>query len=277
MADSGTTVVITGANSGIGKETARSLAALGYTVIMACRDPGRAEAARRDIMATSGSDKVTAMPVDLSSLDSVRAFAAAFAERFDRLDVLINNAGLICLTKRLTEDGFEMQFGVNHLGHFLLTRLLLPQIKLADHARIVNVSSMMHRIGKIDFDSFTGMKRYGPMKAYGQSKLANVLFTRELARRFADDGISAFCLHPGAVATNIAGRGLIRRSLYRLVGGLSPERGARTSVYLATEPGIEALSGDYFDEFCKMQPGSTLSQDMGLALRLWDASEILTS
>ena len=271
-------IVITGANSCIGKETARSLAAMGHTLVMACRHPERAEAARRDIAATTGSDKVRVMTLDLASFRSIHAFAEAFAGSFDHLDVLINNAGLIPFKKLLTEDGFEMQIGVNHLGHFLLTRLLMPQLKAAGYARVINVASMMHRLGKIDFDSFRGEKSYGFMKAYGQSKLANVLFTRELARRYKDDGIVAFSLHPGAVATNIAGRGLVRRTLYRLMGGhLSPQRGARTSIYLASEPDIEEYSGSYFNEHCKVKPGSTLSNDMDLAARLWDESEKLTA
>ena len=271
-------IVITGANSGIGKETARVLAAQGHTIIMACRDAARAEAARQDIIATSGNDKVEVLPLDLASFQSIHAFAEAFCRRFDHLDILINNAGLIPFSKEMTADGFEMQIGVNHLGHFLLTRLLLPQLKAADHARIINVASMMHHIGKIDFDSFTGNKPYGLMKAYGQSKLANVLFTRELAQRLKADGISVFCLHPGGVGTNIAGRGFFRRNLYKLLGGfMSPARGAKTSIYLATEPGIENLSGRYFDEFCKVKPGSKRSQDMNLARRLWEESEKLTA
>ena len=271
-------IVITGANSGIGKETARALAAQGHTIIMACRDVARAETARQDIIATSSNDKVIVLPLDLASFQSIHAFAEAFSSRFDHLDILINNAGLIPFGKEMTADGFEMQIGVNHLGHFLLTHLLLPQLKVADHARIINVASMMHHIGKIDFDSFTGNKPYGLMKAYGQSKLANVLFTRELAQRVKADGISVFCLHPGGVGTNIAGRGFFRRNLYKLLGGfMSPARGAKTSVYLATEPGIEHQSGSYFDEFCKVKPGSKLSQDMNLARRLWEESEKLTA
>lgn len=276
MSDAGKIIVITGANSGIGKETVRNLAAAGHTVVMACRHAARAEAARQEIAA--GNDKVIVMRLDLASFTSIRTFADAFAKRFDHLDVLINNAGVIAFRKSLTEDGFEMQFGVNHLGHFLLTKLLMPQLEASGHARVINVSSMMHRMGKIDFDSFTGGKPYGLMKAYGQSKLANVLFTRELARRYKDVGISAFCLHPGAVATNIAGRGFIMRTLYGLLPGtLSPARGAQTTIYLATEAGIEHLSGNYFDEFSKMQPGSPLSQDMELASRLWSESERLTA
>lgn len=278
MADPENIVVITGANSGIGKETARSLAGTGHTVVMACRDAGRAEAARKDIVNTSGSDKVRVMILDLTSFKSIRAFADVFSAQFDHLDVLINNAGVIPVKKAMTEDGFEMQFGVNHLGHFLLTGLLLPSLKAADHARIINVSSMIHRMGNIDFSSFTGTRRYGFMKAYSQSKLANVLFTRELARRLAADNISAYCLHPGAVATNIAGRGIFRRTMYRLLGGyLTPERGAQTSIYLAMEPGIEHLSGSYFDENCRVKSGSARSEDMALAGRLWDESEKLTA
>ena len=271
----GKIAVVTGANSGIGLETARALAARGATVVMACRDQGRAAAALADVLATSGNTAVSVLPLDLASFASIRRFAEHYQSVHPRLDLLINNAGLFPLRRQLTADGFELQFGVNHLGHFLLTQLLQPQLAAAGRARVINVSSMMHHLGTIDFASFRGEKPYWPLRAYAQSKLANVLFTRELARRHAGDGLSTFSLHPGGVGTNIFGRGLARY-VYRVLGGfMSPARGARTSIHLATVADIEARSGGYFDEFQNVKPGSTLSQDMALAARLWEESERL--
>lgn len=268
--------VITGANSGIGKETAKALAKQGVIVVMGCRDAERAESARQEIMSESGSSNVVVIPLDLASLQSVRNFAAQFQQQHKHLDLLINNAGLFPFKKQMTEDGFETQFGVNHLGHFLLTHLLMPQLQNAERARVINVASMIHHLGKVDFDSFRGEKRYSPLAAYGQSKLANVLFTRELAQRCKGTNVTAYCLHPGAVGTNIAGRSPVRRTLYKLLGGyLSPARGAKTSIYLATEPGIESSSGSYYDEHCKVKPGSKRSRDTALAERLWKVSEQL--
>ncbi|MCB1746099.1 MAG: SDR family oxidoreductase [Gammaproteobacteria bacterium] len=272
------TIVITGANSGIGLETARALAASGARIVMACRDAARAEAARADIAATTDAARLEVVPLDLAALGSVRRCAADLVARHPRIDILINNAGLFPFRKRLTADGFEMQFGVNHLGHFLLTQSLMPSLQAAGAPRVINVASMMHHLGKLDFDSFRGEKPYKPIRAYGQSKLCNVLFTRELARRHQDDGLLTWSLHPGPVGTNIMGRSLAARTLYRLVGAyMSPRRGARTSVWLAGADGIEATSGSYYDEYCKVKPGSKLSQDMALAARLWETSERLVA
>ena len=269
----GKIAVVTGANSGIGLETARALADRGATVVMACRDQTRAAAALADVLASSGNTAVSVLPLDLASFASIHRFAERYRSVHPRLDVLVNNAGLFPLRRQLTADGFELQFGVNHLGHFLLTRLLQPQLAAAGRARVINVSSMMHHLGTIDFASFRGEKSYRSLRAYAQSKLANVLFTRELARRHKDDGISTFSLHPGGVGTNIFGRGLARYA-YRVLGGfMSPARGAKTSIHLATAAGIEAHSGAYFDEFQRVKPGSALSQDMALAARLWAESE----
>lgn len=271
-------VIITGANSGIGRETARALATKGATIVMACRDDGRAAEALEDIVTTSGSRCVEVMLLDLASFASVHRFVKDFQHKYDRVDVLLNNAGLFPFKKQTTEDGFEMQFGVNHLGHFLLTQLLLPQLKAAGDARVINVSSMMHHLGEIDFDSFEGATPYRPIRAYSQSKLANVLFTRAFARRHAGDGITAYSLHPGGVGTNIFGRGYVRRTLYKMVGGfLSPARGAKTSIYLATENGIEKHNGAYFNEFQRVKSGSTLSNDTALAEKLWRVSEQLVA
>lgn len=270
------TIVITGANSGIGLETARGLARSGATVVMACRDPARAESARTDIMSSVPGAKLELVHLDLASLAQVRSCAETLTSRWPKIDVLINNAGLFPFKRQMTRDGFEMQFGVNHLAHFLLTQSLLPALLAAERPRVINVASMMHHLGKIDFESFRDEKPYGALKAYAQSKLCNVLFSRELARRHRDDGLVTFSLHPGPVGTNIMGRGLLNRTLYRLIGAyMSAKRGARTSVYLASADGIEASSGAYYDEFLKVKPGSKLSQDAALAEKLWTTSELL--
>ena len=276
MTIAGKTIVITGANSGIGLETARELARRGAAIVMACRDPGRAEQARADVAASVPGAQLELVALDLASLASVRAAAAQISAAHPAVDVLINNAGLVPFKRRMTVDGFEMQFGVNHLGHFLLTQLLMPQLFAAGRPRVVNVASMMHHLGKLDFDSFRGATPYGMIKAYAQSKLCNVLFARELARRHGGEGLLSFSLYPGPVGTNIMGRGLLNRVLYRMIGAyMSPRRGARTSVHLATAEGLEATNGAYYDEFQKVKPGSQLSQDMALAARLWDVSEQL--
>lgn len=272
------TIVITGANSGIGLETSRELARGGATVVMACRDLTRAKAARADIANSVPGAKLALVPLDLASLASVRACADTLVAQWPRIDVLINNAGLFPFKRQLTEDGFEMQFGVNHLAHFLLTQSLMPALLAAGRPRVVNVASMMHHLGKIDFDSFRGERPYGALKAYAQSKLCNVLFARELARRHGGDGLLSWSLHPGPVGTNIMGRGLVNRTLYRLIGAyMSARRGARTSVHLASADGIEATNGAYYDEFLKVKPGSRLSQDATLAARLWEESASLVA
>ncbi|MBK6657269.1 MAG: SDR family oxidoreductase [Proteobacteria bacterium] len=272
------TIVITGANSGIGLETSRELARGGATVVMACRDLTRAKAARADIANSVPGAKLALVPLDLASLASVRACADTLVAQWPRIDVLINNAGLFPFKRQLTEDGFEMQFGVNHLAHFLLTKNLMPALLAAGRPRVVNVASMMHHLGKIDFDSFRGERPYGALKAYAQSKLCNVLFARELARRHGGDGLLSWSLHPGPVGTNIMGRGLVNRTLYRLIGAyMSARRGARTSVHLASADGIEATNGAYYDEFLKVKPGSRLSQDATLAARLWEVSASLVA
>ncbi len=272
------TIVITGANSGIGLETARALAQSGATIVMACRDPARAETARADIAATVPGAKLEVVGLDLASLADVRRCAELLRTRFPRIDVLINNAGALPFKRQMTVDGFEMQFGVNHLAHFLLTDLLMPALLAAGQPRVINIASLLHHIGKIDFASFRGETPYGAFKAYGQSKLCNVLFTRELARRHQNDGLVTFSVHPGPVGTNIMGRGLLNRTLYRLIGAyMSPRRGAHTSVYLASADGIEATSGAYYNESAKVKAGSKLSNDDALAKRLWAESERLTA
>ena len=200
----GKTVIITGANTGIGKETAVDLARRGARVILACRSAEKGEEAVVEVRARSGNDKVVFRRLDLASLESVRQFASSILEEEPTIDILINNAGVMACPYSKTEDGFEMQFGVNHLAHFLLTNLLLDRLKEAPTARIVTVSSTAHRRTKgINFDDLNSEKSYSPFLAYGQSKLANILFTRSLAKRLAGTSVIANCLHPGVIRTEL--------------------------------------------------------------------------
>ena len=196
----GKTVIITGANTGIGKETAVDLARRGARVILACRSAEKGEEAVVEVRARSGNDKVVFRRLDLASLESVRQFASEILEEEPTIDILINNAGVMACPYSKTEDGFEMQFGVNHLAHFLLTNLLLDRLKKAPTARIVTVSSIAYRlVRRINFDDLNSEKSYSPLVAYGQSKLANILFTRSLAKRLAGTSVIANCLHPGVI------------------------------------------------------------------------------
>ncbi len=267
----GKIVIITGGNSGIGKATATELVHAGATVILACRDAVKAAAAIEDIQNATGSNKIEFIPLDLSDLASIRTFATNFLAKFSRLDVLINNAGVIYLRKNTTENGFEAQFGVNHLGHFLLTNLLLDTLKKSAPSRVITVSSAMHFLGRIDFTSFYAENGYGPTTAYGQSKLANILFTKELASRLEGTGVTAYCLHPGAVSTNLFGE--LPKPLRKIADLFltSPEKACQTSVYLAQEPGIETLSGSYF---AGKKPARTAPQakDANLQKKLWEVS-----
>jgi retinol dehydrogenase-14 len=271
--------LITGATSGIGKATAMGLANMGASVVMVARDRGRGEAVMAEITAKSGNASVDLMLADLSSQEQIRRLADEFEGVYPRLDVLINNAGLFRSERTTTADGIEMTFAVNHLAYFLLTNLLLGVLRTSAPSRIVNVSSGDHSNGIIDFDDLQGEKGYKGAKAYSQSKLANVLFTYELARRLDGSGITVNCLHPGAgVRTNfgsgVSGAfGLIVRALRPLMK--SPEQGAETSIYLASSPEVEGLSGRYFAKKAEAR-SSDVSYDERLARRLWGASTQLT-
>ncbi|HIG42041.1 MAG: SDR family oxidoreductase [bacterium] len=267
-------VLITGGNSGIGKVTAMELAKLGAHVVLGCRPGDKTEAALQEINAVS-SEPVVNLPVNLASLESVRSLVGAYTDKFDRLDVLVNNAGVFPTKKQFTDDGFELQFGVNHLSHFLLTNLLIDVLKSTPQARIVTVSSMLHKKGEIDFGSFRGEKKYNSQKAYGQSKLANVLFAVELARRLEGTDVTSNCLHPGGVRTDIM-RDLpwLVRKLVDLMF-ITPEEGAKTSIMLASDSSLTGVSGQYYDQ---TEPAtcSPLSEDDQLCRGLWRESEIMT-
>jgi len=278
----GKRVVITGGNTGIGKEAAVGVASAGAQVVITARNEERGRAARQEIADRSGSSSVEVMPLDLASFRSIRSFAADFLGRFDQLDVLVNNAGLIHRRRTETEDGFETTFGVNHLGHFLLTDLLLDRLRASAPARVVVVSSDAHKGARqgLDFDDLQSERRYRWGKAYSKSKLANIYFARELARRLDGSGVTANALHPGFVRSEF-GRGGDLGPVYgfgiRYVAGpfaISPEKGARTSIYLASSPEVEGATGGYYYR-CQAKKPSQQAQDEDAARRLWGASEKL--
>jgi NAD(P)-dependent dehydrogenase (short-subunit alcohol dehydrogenase family) len=271
--------LITGATSGIGKATAMGLANMGASVVMVGRDRGRGEAALAEIKEKSGNASVDLMLADVSSQEQIRRLAYEFKEAYPRLDVLINNAGIFRSERITTADGIEMTFAVNHLAYFLLTNLLLDVLEASAPSRIVNVSSGDHSNGIIDFDDLQGEKGYKGAKAYSQSKLANVIFTCELAKRLEGTGVTANCLHPGVVRTNFGSGvsgvfGFMVRALRPLM--ISPEKGAQTSIYLASSPEVERLSGGYFVKKAEAR-SSDVSYDERLARRLWEVSAELTN
>ena len=277
MASVGTTPVkdriwvVTGATSGIGKATALGLARLGGTVVLACRDPTRGEAAQREIVQASGNPHVTLMIVDLASQASIIAFSEEFNQDYRRLDALVNNAGVYTKERKTTVDGLEEQFAVNYLGGFLLTHLLLDQLTASSPSRIVNVSSSAHKGAKIDFDDLQGERRYRGYRAYGQSKLAQVLFTVELAKRLEGTGITVNCCHPGVVRTDL---GLMDTGkLVRFVRMFfkSPAKGAETPVFLVASPSVGTLTGQYFVNR-QVKALSPEARDPDVARRLYDVS-----
>lgn len=268
--------IVTGANSGMGLATTVELARQGMQVVMACRSKERGEKALQEAKAKSGSAAIELMSLDLGSLSSIRAFAQAYRERFDSLDLLVNNAGVVSLKRDTTSDGFESMLGINHLGHFLLTNLLLDLLKRAPEGRIVNVASGAYKWGRIHFDDPHLTKGFNVAKGYGQSKLANILFTRELARRLAGTKATVNCLHPGGVATSIGvdrktGFGKTVMKLARLVL-LTPEQGAETALYLATSPDVFGISGEYYYRKKRVVLPAKVT-DPALAARFWTWSE----
>ena len=247
----GKTCMVTGANSGIGKATALGLAQMGANVVMVARDRARGEAAQNEVKAKSGNGSVELLVADLSSQRSIRQLVENFKQHYKQLHVLINNAGVFMLTRRETVDGLEMTFAVNYLAPFLLTNLLLDVLKASAPSRIVNVSSEAHENGYIKMDDLQAEKNYRSFRVYGQSKLALIMFTYELAGRLQGTGLTANCLHPGFVATNIGQSGVwpVARPLAKFVLsflGISPVEGAKTSIYLATSPDVEDVTGKYF-------------------------------
>ncbi|XP_062253930.1 retinol dehydrogenase 14-like [Platichthys flesus] len=279
---SGKTVVVTGANSGIGKATAAAIVKLRGRVIMACRDLGSAEEAAREIREQTGADRAQLVlkQLDLASLTSVHTFCQDMMKEEPRLDVLINNAGVYQCPYTRTEDGFEMQFGVNHLGHFLLTHLLLDLLKRSAPSRIVVVSSKLYKHGHINFEDLNSEHSYDKAFAYSRSKLANLLFTCELAHRLEGSGVTVNALTPGLVRTNL-GRHVhvpvLAQPMFNLLSwGLfkSPEEGARTSVFLACSPDAGGVQGKCFAD-CRPQVLLDKATDREVASKLWDISEVM--
>lgn len=266
----GKRVLITGGNSGIGLVTAVELAKLGAEVVLACRDTDKTAQALASINAVAETEAVN-LPVELADFDSIRALASTFLDRYDRLDVLLNNAGTFPSKQKMTDDGYEMQIGVNHLAPFLLTNLLLDVLKASAPARIVTVSSKLHTKGTIDFDSFKGFKKYSPQAAYNQSKLANVLFALELADRLEGSGVTSNVLHPGAVATDIVRDvpWLVRKIIGLMF--IAPEKGAKTSIMLASDDALTEVTGAYYDQG-ERADYSPLADDAALRGKLWEIS-----
>jgi NAD(P)-dependent dehydrogenase (short-subunit alcohol dehydrogenase family) len=272
------TIALTGGTSGIGKAAARAFVKEGHHLVLFSRSVERGESTAREL---GGSIEV--VECDLASLASVRRAAAEFARRHETLDVLVNNAGLFTLSRYESEDGYELQFAVNHLGHFLLANLLLDQLYAADAARVVVVSSNAHHKGTIHFADLQLEKSYGGMQAYAQSKIANILFVRELASRTEQSSITANALHPGAVSTNIASarrgsQSLLRRILQTIASPFlrTPEQGAETLIYLATSPEVSGLTGRYYDDKEPVEPSDD-ARDDAAASRLWAESCRLVS
>ncbi len=279
---SGKTVLITGANAGIGKAAALALARMGAQVVLSARDAAKGEAAVAQIRAETGNARVELLTAELASLAGVRGLAESFLARFGRLDVLLNNAGVFLDRRSQTVDGFETTFAVNHLAPFLLTHLLRPALEASAPARIVTVSSGAHRRGALDFEDLNSRRRYAGFKVYAASKLANILFTRALARRLdaAQVSVTANSCHPGVVATGFGmdgdTHGFLRfgMTLARPFF-LTPQQGARTSVYLATSPEVEGVTGGYYVKSKAATPASA-ARDDATAERLWQVSAEMT-
>ena len=274
-----TVCLITGANAGIGQQTALELAQMGATVVIVARDPQRGEAARAAIAATTGNPRVELLQADFASPPSIHAMATSFAARYDRLDVLVNNAGVYLTGRETTADGLERTFAVNHLGYFMTTLLLWPSLLAAPSARVINLSSDAHRQAKLNLDDLQNERKYAGFRAYAQSKLANVLFTYELDRRRGNAPVTVNAVHPGFVASNFGrnNRGVIGLVMTRLVPlfAKSVVEGAATSVYLASSPEVAGVSGRYFVD-CRPVKSAPQSYDRTAAERLWAVSEELT-
>jgi len=278
----GKTCIVTGASNGIGKETAGALAGMGARVVMVCRSAERGERALADIAPEASGAALELVVADLSSQADVRRAAGDLLARCPRIDVLVNNAGALNTSRTLTADGYETTFATNHLAYFLLTQLLLERLRASAPARVINVSSRAHAGARINFDDLHFERGYSPMTAYGQSKLANVLFTRELARRLDGSGVTANCLHPGVVRTgfgkgNPGAFGGIVSAVMNAAGVffLDAKRGADTSIYLASSPEVEGVTGAYFFKRNAITPSDRALDDEA-ARRLWEISEQLT-
>ena len=267
--------IVTGANSGMGMATVEALSDEGAKVIMLCRNEKRGMEAFKKLMEKKDR-QIELMLCDLGDYSSIRSFASQVKEKYKRIDILVNNVGFISLDRQETKEGLERQFGINHIGHFLLTTELLDL--MGEGSRIVVVASGAHKAGKIHFDDINLKRGYNVVRAYSQSKLANVLFAKELSKRLKDRGITVNCCHPGAVATNM---GVSRETGFgKTITGLlkpffqTPAEGARTAIFLATDESVKDISGEYFYR-CKIAKSSRRSNDPELAKKLYEFSEAL--
>ena len=276
---SGRVCVVTGATRGIGRATAEGLSDRGATIVLVCRRREDGERVAQALAESGRAPTADVVPADLSSQRSIRDAVDVIRERYSRLHVLVNNAGVIPKTRETTVDGLEMQFAVNHLAYFLLTTLLLDRLRAGAPARVVNVSSGAHQGGTLDFADLQSERRYDPVRVYGRAKLANILFTYELARRTRGSGLTVNCLHPGVIATRLLADymnvPLVGPAIARTFGG-SPDQGSKTSVYLASSPEVEGVTGRYFVNKRETR-SSPASYDEQLQHRLWDESERLTT
>ncbi|MFW9944991.1 MAG: SDR family oxidoreductase [Candidatus Sifarchaeia archaeon] len=277
----GKVCIITGANSGIGEATAKGLADMGAEVIMVCRSKDRGEAAKRGIAKDTRNDRVSLLVTDLSLQAQVRRLAQEIEDRYTAVHVLVNNAGTYRTVRSTTVEGMETTFAVNYLAPFLLTNLLLDRLKAGAPSRIVNVAGAYHRKATMDFDDLMYETDYSGSKANNSSKLALVLFTYELSRRLEGSGVTANCLHPGAVATGLVEKDpdypRFSKAMYNVFKrfGSSPEKGAETSIYLASSAEVEGVTGRYFEKM-KEKESSEESYDVKVAQQLWDVSLKLT-
>ena len=267
--------LITGATEGVGRATAVALAKEGFQVVLAARNAAKAEVVAREIAALAGGGGADYIIADLASLRQTRALAESFRRRYPRLDVLINNAGVFLPERTETEDGFETTYQINYLSHFLLTQLLLDELKKSEQGRIINLSSSVYAAGRFDPQNLQSEKRFSVLGTYSASKLFMLMFTRELARRLAGMRITANAVHPGIVRTRMMlhapGAAFRIMSYLSLPFSISPERGARTSVYLASSPDIEGVSGAYFTRSKRTEARNRFDTDENRAL-LWDLS-----
>ena len=274
------TVIITGANSGIGKETAKALAKMGWRVVMVCRNPQKGEAARQEIIQYSGNQNIDLLIADLSSLSDIKHLADELTSRYDHIDVLINNAGGAFFYKQLSKDGHEMTFAVNYLAVYYLTILTLPLLKAAPQGRIVIVSSMLQGWGNIDWEDIEFKNRqYNILTAYCQSKLMTIIFTKELAKRLQGTNVTVNALHPGGVATKLGmnDNPFIYKLVWKLMSlfSISPQKGAETSIYLASSPDVEGISGKYWSNK-KLRKNNPKADKPGVGERLWELSQKMT-
>ncbi|MCX2981209.1 SDR family oxidoreductase [Halieaceae bacterium IMCC14734] len=280
MSVSGKHILITGATAGIGTASAHLLAAAGARLTLLARNKAKAEQVAADVAATSGGPPPQILIADFASLESVREAGAAFAASGEPLDILLNNAGVVCTSRRETIDGFEETFAVNHLAPFLLTGLLLPRLRESATARIVNVSSGAHAFSRdMGFGDLQAEQGFKTFREYGRSKLANILFTRYLSNQLQAEGITVNCLHPGAVRTDLGTQngGVMSKVLPLLLRPFfkTPEQGAATSVFLCADPSVAKVSGEYYIN-CKQAKTRPWAQDDEAAARLWQVSEELT-